>query len=383
MIRILHTIGSLERGGIQQWIRNIVVASKDRGLHHAILIRKQAAGEDGDEIERDGGQVHDDYTGGGLLMCVAGAMRNIRPSLVDVVHCHGEHYSTAIYAAVGRWRGVPIVAHAHNVRPPSRTALNKLYDAIVTHVTCRFATELLATSEEAGAAMFGRVWKERRKGARVLHCGIRTPVINDLARKATREELGIPASARVMGAVGRLTRAKNIGRLLEICAEMRRDERNVYVLVVGDGPLREGLSLQAVRLGIEDKVRFVGAQKDVAPYYSAMDVLVMPSINEGWGLSAIEAQCAGVPAVVSTALPVGVILSPISTKRLDVCEKDRVWIDSIVECDRYGREEIASTARKAASDRGLLIETSIALLEAAYRAMLCKAPAVGGEACNN
>ncbi len=316
-------------------------------------------------------------------MCVAGAMRNIRPSLVDVVHCHGEHYSTAIYAAVGRWRGVPIVAHAHNVRPPSRTALNKLYDAIVTHVTCRFATELLATSEEAGAAMFGRVWKERRKGARVLHCGIRTPVINDLARKATREELGIPASARVMGAVGRLTRAKNIGRLLEICAEMRRDERNVYVLVVGDGPLREGLSLQAVRLGIEDKVRFVGAQKDVAPYYSAMDVLVMPSINEGWGLSAIEAQCAGVPAVVSTALPVGVILSPISTKRLDVCEKDRVWIDSIVECDRYGREEIASTARKAASDRGLLIETSIALLEAAYRAMLCKAPAVGGEACNN
>ena len=69
------------------------------------------------------------------------------------------------------------------------------------------------------------------------------------------------------------------------------------MLVVGDGPLRHDLEAQARRLGIAHAVEFAGYQEDVVSAYAAMDVFVLPSRDEGFGLVFLEAMAVGVPVV--------------------------------------------------------------------------------------
>jgi glycosyltransferase involved in cell wall biosynthesis len=69
------------------------------------------------------------------------------------------------------------------------------------------------------------------------------------------------------------------------------------VLIVGDGPLRAELEGQAARLGVASAVHFAGYQEDVVSAYAAMDVFVLPSRDEGFGLVFLEAMAVGVPVV--------------------------------------------------------------------------------------
>ena len=69
------------------------------------------------------------------------------------------------------------------------------------------------------------------------------------------------------------------------------------MLVVGDGPLRHDLEAQARGLGIAHAVEFAGYQEDVVSAYAAMDVFVLPSRDEGFGLVFLEAMAVGVPVV--------------------------------------------------------------------------------------
>jgi len=115
-------------------------------------------------------------------------------------------------------------------------------------------------------------------------------------------ELGIPDDAFVFAFVGTLIPRKRpdifisaIRRYLEQC-----DSDNVFAVVVGDGTLRS--SLEESSRGLRDRVRFAGFinQSEMPSFYSCVDVIVLPSIYESWGLVVNEAAACGVPAIVSS-----------------------------------------------------------------------------------
>jgi glycosyltransferase involved in cell wall biosynthesis len=74
---------------------------------------------------------------------------------------------------------------------------------------------------------------------------------------------------------------------------------NARVLVVGDGPEREALAARAAAAGIAERVTFVGSTRDVIGLYAAMDVLVLPSLQEGSPNVVLEAMACGLPVVAS------------------------------------------------------------------------------------
>jgi glycosyltransferase involved in cell wall biosynthesis len=80
-----------------------------------------------------------------------------------------------------------------------------------------------------------------------------------------------------------------------VFAEVKRRKENAVLLLVGDGDLRAEMEQKAKTLGIADSVIFTGVRSDVHRYYQAMDVFVFPSIYEGLGIVAIEAQASGLP----------------------------------------------------------------------------------------
>jgi glycosyltransferase involved in cell wall biosynthesis len=85
--------------------------------------------------------------------------------------------------------------------------------------------------------------------------------------------------------------------LIDATPALLASDPELRVLIVGDGPLRADLEAQAARLGVGHVVRFAGYQEDVVSAYAAMDVFVLPSRDEGFGLVFLEAMAVGVPVV--------------------------------------------------------------------------------------
>jgi glycosyltransferase involved in cell wall biosynthesis len=104
-------------------------------------------------------------------------------------------------------------------------------------------------------------------------------------------------AAPVVGAIGRLVPQKAMHVLIAATPALLEAHPALRVLIVGDGPLRADLEAQAARLGVAHAVRFAGYQEDVVSAYAAMDVFVLPSRDEGFGLVFLEAMAVGVPVV--------------------------------------------------------------------------------------
>ena len=104
-------------------------------------------------------------------------------------------------------------------------------------------------------------------------------------------------ASRVVGTVGRLADQKALDVLLDAAPRLLADDPGTRLLIVGDGPLRPALERRARQLGVQGAVVFAGHQADVVPAYSAMDVFVLPSRYEGFGIVFLEAMAVGVPVV--------------------------------------------------------------------------------------
>jgi glycosyltransferase involved in cell wall biosynthesis len=119
----------------------------------------------------------------------------------------------------------------------------------------------------------------------------------DAETGAVRRRFGVPASAVVVGAVGRLTEIKNHGLLFSALSRMKRD--NIRALILGDGELRADLESNARALGLDGDVVFTGWHTDPAAMFADLDVVCLTSRNEGTPVALIEAMAAGRPFVAT------------------------------------------------------------------------------------
>lgn len=112
-----------------------------------------------------------------------------------------------------------------------------------------------------------------------------------------RQELDIPQEATVLLYLGRLAEEKNIGELLRFLSTEER--KDLYLLLVGDGPYRAQLEEQVRALHLADRVRFAGmvSPQQVPEYYQLGDLFVSASTSETQGLTYIEALASGLPAL--------------------------------------------------------------------------------------
>lgn len=119
------------------------------------------------------------------------------------------------------------------------------------------------------------------------------------SRAEAREFLKIPEHVPVVGFVGRLARQKRVRDLLWGVELLRHLQPAVRAFIVGDGPLRGSLQDFTLRIGTQDRVRFLGHRHDVRRILPAFDVLWLASDFEGQSNSIMEAMSAGLPVVAS------------------------------------------------------------------------------------
>jgi glycosyltransferase involved in cell wall biosynthesis len=118
-------------------------------------------------------------------------------------------------------------------------------------------------------------------------------------RDACRRELGLDATAPLIGFTGRVEKMKRLDVLLHAFVQVVALHPQARLLIVGDGSLKPALQKLANDLGIAQAVIWVGFRQDIARFLAAMDVYVQPSANEGLSLSILEAMSAAKPVVAT------------------------------------------------------------------------------------
>lgn len=111
-----------------------------------------------------------------------------------------------------------------------------------------------------------------------------------------RKHLKLPASGTLIGCAARLESVKGHEFLLKA---LSRSYTDISLVLAGSGTLRKHLENEAYRLGIAERVFFLGHLDDTLPLYHAIDMFCLPSLNEGLPLSPLEAQACGVPVIVT------------------------------------------------------------------------------------
>lgn len=135
---------------------------------------------------------------------------------------------------------------------------------------------------------------------RVIHTGLDLAQVQHGDGDAARARYGLPPEAVVVGTVSRIYVEKGHTYLMHAAARLKDLVPPVYLLIVGDGPLRPDLEAEAVELGIQDRVVFTGFCEDLPGALAAMDVFALPSIlEEGFPTAVLEAQAAGLPVIAT------------------------------------------------------------------------------------
>lgn len=299
-LRILHVVESLDRGGLERVVCDLVMEQVRRG-HVAEVLCLFTPGAFASELTASGIRVIAAAKTKGLDLAVLRELRAAtRSGRHHVVHTHNpvaNYYTCA--AELTSWRRLPIVNTRHNMgasNPDDRR--EKLFRLSVARTA-----KVAMVSPQVSRRFIANGVVPARKAAVVMN-GIpldRYLLAGPASRAGARALLGIDANAIVVGTVGRQVAVKNHALLLAAAAPLCRANPRLKLVLLGEGELRESLLRQADALGIADALLLPGERGDIPQVLPAFDVFAMPSRSEGHSIALLEAAAAGLP-VVATAV---------------------------------------------------------------------------------
>jgi glycosyltransferase involved in cell wall biosynthesis len=223
----------------------------------------------------------------------------------DAIHANSIRAGIVMAAATIGLR-VPVIWHGHDILPR-----HPLSTVVRLFALLSARNRILTVSQAVVTGFRGAMMKPfaRRVPICVIHNAVDLERFkpNSETRVTTRAALALTDTQSVIGMVGQLTPRKGQLELLESFARVAREIPDAVLLIVGeplfnrDEEFAEGLRRRAASLGIDDRVRFLGARSDVPQLMQAIDALVVNSHEEPFALTVLEGLASGV-AVVATAV---------------------------------------------------------------------------------
>lgn len=304
-IRVLHVIGIMNRGGAETMIMNLYRHIDRSKVQFDFVENSSEPAIFDEEIISLGGRIYrcPHYNGKNHFTYVKWWNEFFQAHSKEYPIVHGHLGSTAaIYLAIAKKYGVYTIAHSHSAGT-DHSMKSYLY-RIMSHNTRNVADYFFACSEAAGLDRFGRKVTSGTHYA-VLNNAIEVDKFsyNPDVRQSVRRELGYEPNQIVVGHIGRYTKEKNHAFVLEIFSELKKLNADAKLLMIGDGPLHAQIMKIADQSQNATDIRFMGVRSDIGRLLQAIDIFVLPSLYEGLGIVAIEAQTAGVPCCVSDSVP--------------------------------------------------------------------------------
>ena len=327
MIRVLHSVSNMDRGGIETMLMNFYRHTDRDLVQFDFLQNKPDPGDYDEEVRALGGRlfVSPGFKNPAAYVSYMTDLFQKHPEY-KIIHTHNG--SLMLYALVSAKKNeIPVrIAHAHATAVPVglKNEIKKLMRPMIKYV----ATDYWGCSDAAGKFYFSeKRWNAAHELIRNA-IEVDTFTFKESARKTIRERYGF-GDKYVIGHVGRLAPQKNQKKLLEVFAEVQKRNANTHLVIIGTGELEESLKQQAVSLGIAEAVTFTGVQSNVDEWYSAFDAFVMTSLYEGLPVVAVEAQASDLPCVLTDTITPEVQVTD-NVRFLGLHDDAATWAEAIL-----------------------------------------------------
>lgn len=276
-----------------------------------------------------------------------------------IVHSHINTLSVFSLRAAKK-AGVPVrIAHSHSTTSKKEWKKN-LLKQMLRPFSKKYATHYFACSEMAGTWMFGQ---KELDNIYVLNNAIDIDKFkyNKEVRNKKREELKIKENIKVIGHMGRFVSVKNHEFIIDVFNKVHEENKNTMLLLAGQGPLLEEIKQKVKDLKLTKCVKFLGQRDDANELYQAFDSFIFPSLYEGFGLVAIEAQASGLPCLASTEVP-GITRVSENMEFLELDDTIETWKNTILDQFKLERKSNIKNIKQAGFD----IKTEVKKLEEKY-----------------
>lgn len=258
----------------------------------------------------------------------------------DILHNNVAENILPMIAA--RMCGIKVrILHSHNDYAhafQSSSHIRQIIYKMVMDFNARLSNVLIGCSKVAAISVFG---KKRVDDGKVIIINnaidIDKFVFNKAKRNEYRDKLNISDDEILVGHVGRYEGIqKNQEFVLNVFCEFLKLKPKSKLVMLGEGERRKEFQDMAEKLNISDKVIFTGAVLNVCDYYQAMDIFCFPSRFEGLAVSLIEAQCSGLPCVVSKRITDEEQINS-NVEYLPLEKSYEEWAEVMLDLTRNGR----------------------------------------------
>ncbi|WP_303816117.1 glycosyltransferase [Selenomonas ruminantium] len=339
-IHVLHVVGEMNIGGIENMLMTIMPYMKSKGIFFDFAVHGKNIGFHEKKIEQLGGHVFHlpKFYGLNIIPYILAWYRVLKTN-TDFKIIHGHMTSTAsLYLLLAKMNGKIAIAHSHNTGHRGNL-ISKIIKRIMEYPLRYIGDYFFACSQAAAKFRFGKKILYNKK-----YYLWRNPVdtakfcFSEEKRKRYREKLHVGGDL-LIGHVGRMTYQKNHSYLLDVFYAYHKINSHSKLLLLGDGELRNEIEFKVKKMKLKNAVIIAGAVSNPEDYLSAMDVFLMPSRWEGFGVAVIEAQTNGLPCLVSEAFQDESCISN-NMHKLSINEEPFVWAEKIAQLKRNVKDEL-------------------------------------------
>tara|TARA_Y100000296_G_scaffold87150_1_gene130085 strand:+ start:1088 stop:2185 length:1098 start_codon:yes stop_codon:yes gene_type:complete len=296
MINVLHVTYDMRIGGTEMVIKNIIEGNQDEAINMSIFCIEEPLGPWGKSMRASGLSITCRARVPGFDVKLIMALRkHILIHKIDIVHCH--QYTPWVYgtfaAALTKAR---VVFTEHGRFYPDSSSWKR---KIVNPFLLNFTSRVTAISQATKEALVEYEFVPKSK-IEVVYNGI-SPLSQAHQTAAIKKDFGIPVESFVFGTVARLDPIKNQKMMLRAFAEVLKKRTNIFLVIVGDGEMREELEQLTSSLNIERNVVFTGYNSTPSELIESFDVFLLSSLSEGTSMTLLEAMSLGKPCIVTDA----------------------------------------------------------------------------------
>ncbi len=336
--KIIYYNSTLLKGGTDTYMLE-VVRNIDKEKFEIDVIVKDGDTVDGDmllELEKLGSKVF--LAKGSFVkrMLFLRKFFKLNKSVYDVCHINATSQGTGIIAQFARRLGKikKVIFHSHMGGNDNNRSV---VDKIGAKLMFKHSTHFASCSGAASEFMFGKSFAGSGKVLKLNNAiNLQKFKFNSEVRSAVRNELEISDDTFVIIHIGRFAPQKNHKRLVEIFAEVKQQNANSKLILIGAGDLLEETKQHCAELGIEADVMFLGLKNNVCDYMQAADCFVMPSVHEGLPIVAVEAQGSGLPCILSANISAETKLAE-NVQFLRLEDVNTIWAHMILSSKNSNR----------------------------------------------
>ncbi len=306
-MKVLHMITSLNRGGIEVWLMNMLKAIKRDECQMDFCCKGEKLGEMAQEAIKMGAKVYHVPLTLSHIGYIKGVTKILNEGNYDIIHNHLEAFSW-IPVLIAKRNSTQVITSFHNTRFAPQTSwikypiireIRSIYSHFSVEYALKYSDIVTGCSE---AVLRALDVEKKRKGLKnhVLYYGIDFtgwPTVKE--RIEIRRKYGIAKDEKIVIHVGRFAEQKNHKGLIDIFFLIKKEIPKCKLLLIGDGPLKPKIENYVKKKRLQENVVFMGIRDDVREILAASDIFLFPSLHEGLPVASIEASGVGLPVVGS------------------------------------------------------------------------------------